>query len=99
MKDFHDLYSLISIGSLNAINTKKAIELVFNHRKTSLKGLPIAFDTNALEQLEKGWSLYHRRLKPTKNTLILPNSINNLIDSINQWLHWKTSLCKKNVDQ
>ena len=99
MKDFHDLYSLISIGSLSETHAEKAIELVFNHRRTSLKGLPIAFDTNALEQLEKGWVLYHRRHKKKKNSLVLPNSIENLIDSINQWLKLKTTFCKKNADQ
>jgi predicted nucleotidyltransferase component of viral defense system len=82
MKDFHDLYSLISIGGLSENHAEKAIELVFNHRRTSLKGLPITFDANALERLEKGWSLYHRRLKTMKNLLILPNSIENLIDFI-----------------
>lgn len=92
MKDFHDLYSLISLGNLNETYTEKAIQLVFNHRKTSLKGLPIFFDANALEQLKKGWSLYHRRLKTTKNSLILPMSIEELIESTNQWLNLKTDL-------
>lgn len=86
MKDFHDLYSLISLGNLDKTSTEKAIQLVFDHRKTSLKSLPIIFDANALEHLEKGWSLYRRRVKTTTNSLILPNSIENLIDSINQWL-------------
>jgi predicted nucleotidyltransferase component of viral defense system len=52
MKDFHDLYSLISLGNLSKVLTEKAIQLVFNHRRTSLKGLPIAFDTQALNLLE-----------------------------------------------
>ena len=99
MKDFHDLYSLISLGNLSDTDAEKAIKLVFNHRKTSLTDLPIAFDPDAIEQLERGWSLYHRRLKTTKNSMILPNSIENLIGFINQWLHIKTALCKENADQ
>jgi hypothetical protein len=95
MKDFHDLYSLISLGNLNEAHTEKAVQLVFNHRKTSLQGLPITFDKNALAHLEKAWSLYHRRLKTTKNSLILPVSIEDLIESINQWLNLKTALCKE----
>ncbi len=96
MKDFHDLHSLISLGNLSEALTEKAIQLVFNHRKTSLKGLPIAFDANVLKQLEKGWGLYCRRLKTTKNFLILPGSIEGLIESVNLWLNQKTALCKGN---
>lgn len=86
MKDFHDLYSLICLGNLKESNVEKAIRLVFNHRKTSFKNLPIAFDRSALEKLEKNWGLYHRRLKITKNSLSLPLSIEDLIAFINQWL-------------
>lgn len=97
MKDFHDLYSLISLGNMNETDTEKAIQLVFNHRRTSLQTLPIIFDVNEIEQLEKGWSSYHRRLKTTKNTLPLPISIEDLIESINRWLNLKTALCKDKV--
>lgn len=95
MKDFHDLYSLISLGNLNEAYTEKAVQLVFNHRKTSLENLPIIFDENAMIQLQEAWGLYHRRLKTTKNSIILPVSIEDLIESINQWLNLKTALCKK----
>lgn len=94
MKDFHDLFSLVNLGNLSEIHTEKAVQLVFNHRKTSLDKLPIFFDANALEQLERGWVLYHRKLKMTKTALILPSSIEKLIDFINHWLNSKTALCK-----
>jgi len=86
MKDFHDLYSLISLGNLNPTLTRKAMQLVFNHRQTSLDGLPIIFDEKALQQLEKSWSVYHRRLTTTKNSLKMPNAIKDLLESINHWL-------------
>ncbi len=53
MKDFHDLYSLVHLGDLDDFLAKKAIQLVFHHRKTPLKKLPIAFDQAAFEMLEK----------------------------------------------
>jgi hypothetical protein len=90
MKDFHDLYSLISLGNLNEAYKAKAIELVFIHRKTSLQGLPIIFDETALARLEKSWNLYQRRLKTTKNSLALPNSIEGVIEAINQFLSQAT---------
>jgi predicted nucleotidyltransferase component of viral defense system len=92
MKDFHDLYTLISLGDLDELRVVKAIQLVFNHRKTSLLGLPIVFDKDALNLLEKAWGLYHRKLKNIKNSLALPVSIGSLIESINQWLQLKTGL-------
>jgi predicted nucleotidyltransferase component of viral defense system len=98
MKDFHDLYSLISIGNLREAYAEQAIQLVFKHRSTPLKDLPIVFDSAAIEQLEKGWRLYHRRLKTTKHSLFLPTSIEDLTKSINQWLSQKTALCKKQSD-
>jgi len=86
MKDFHDLFSLIYLGKLNESYTEKAIQLVFNHRKTSIKNLPITFDLIGLQQLEKAWNLYQRRLKKMQNSIALPPSIEALITAINQWL-------------
>jgi predicted nucleotidyltransferase component of viral defense system len=91
MKDFHDLYSLICLGNLNGSRTEKAIQLVFHHRKTSLKKLPITFDRTALERLGKCWNMYRRKLKTTKTSLPLPESIENLIAAINRWLSEKTA--------
>jgi len=95
MKDFHDLYTLISLGKLGELYTQKAIELVFNHRKTSLQRLPVKFDSLALEQLQKGWEVYCRRLKTTKNSLVLPGAVSEVVEVVNEWLGQKTDLCKE----
>lgn len=60
MKDFHDLHSLVHLGNLDNALTEKAIQLVFHHRKTLLKKLPIAFDRITFERLEKSWNLYRK---------------------------------------
>jgi predicted nucleotidyltransferase component of viral defense system len=86
MKDFHDLYSLIHLGDLEIALTEKAIQLVFQHRKTSLRKLPIAFDQAAFETLQKSWNLYRRKLKKKKDSLPVPESIEDVVLSINQWL-------------
>ncbi len=86
MKDFHDLYSLIHLGDLDDSLTEKAIQLVFHHRKTLLKKLPIAFDQVAFETLEKNWNLYRRKLKIKKSSLTVPESIEDVTLAINQWL-------------
>lgn len=82
MKDFHDLYSLIHFGNLDGSLTEKAIQIVFDHRKTSLKKLPIAFDQVALETLGKNWNLYLRKVK--QEVLQLPKSMEELISVLNQ---------------
>ena len=63
MKDFHDLYSLVSLDVLDSSLAKKAVELVFHHRKTPVKRLPASFGMDALETMEKNWSAYRKKNK------------------------------------
>jgi predicted nucleotidyltransferase component of viral defense system len=84
MKDFHDLYSLIHLGNLDASLTTKAIQLVFQHRKTPLKTLPITFSIEAYEMLEESWSAYSRKIKTKKNCLEPPKSIKDVISTLNK---------------
>lgn len=89
MKDFHDLYSLIHLGNLDAPLIGKAVQLVFRHRKTSLKKLPIAFEKDTFGTLEKNWSAYHRKVKTKKEVLKLPESLEDVVIGLNQWLNKK----------
>jgi predicted nucleotidyltransferase component of viral defense system len=91
MKDFHDLYSLIHLGNLDASLAEKAVRLVFNHRKTPLKKLPIAFSKYSFAMLEKNWSNYGRKIKMKKNSLKLPESIQDVISVLNQWFEKNAS--------
>lgn len=86
MKDFHDLYSLVRLEILDGFLAKKAVELVFHHRKTPLRKLPVSFEENAFETLEKNWSMYRKKIKAKKGALRLPESIEEVISSMNQWL-------------
>jgi predicted nucleotidyltransferase component of viral defense system len=86
MKDFHDLYSLVRLGVLDSSLAKKAVELVFHHRKTSLKKLPVAFGKDAFETLERNWTSYSRKIKVKQDTLKLPESIEDVISVLNQWM-------------
>lgn len=86
MKDFHDLYSLIRLGSLNGLLAQKAIQLVFDHRKTPLKKLPITFTAEGFKTFEKNWIAYQRKLKISSKTLKLPDSFKDLITILNAWL-------------
>lgn len=85
MKDFHDLYSLILLDALDNELAKKAVQLVFHHRKTSLKKLPVAFGKDAFEKLEKNWSSYRKKIKAKKSALKLPASIGDVVSVMNQW--------------
>ena len=86
MKDFHDLYSLVRLNVLDGSLAKKAVELVFHHRKTSLKKLPATFGKDAFEEMEKNWSSYRKKIKGKKDVLKLPESIENVVLAVNQWL-------------
>jgi predicted nucleotidyltransferase component of viral defense system len=86
MKDFHDLYSLVCLDVLDRSLAKKAVQLVFHHRKTSLKKLPVVFGKDAFETLEKNWTSYYRKTKAQKGLFKLSESIEDVISALNQWL-------------
>ena len=86
MKDFHDLYSLIRLDVLDGSLSKKAVQLVFHHRKIPLKKLPVAFSKDAFETLEKNWTSYRRKIKAKKGALKLSESIEDVISALIQWL-------------
>ncbi len=85
-RETHDLYSLVQMGYLDNTLTEKAVQLVFLHRKTPLENLPITFDRAAFETLQKSWDLYRRKLKMKKRALALPESIEDVVFYLNQWL-------------
>jgi predicted nucleotidyltransferase component of viral defense system len=82
MKDFHDLYTLANSGKLNRADTAKAIRLVFEHRKTTLR-LPVQFDPSAIETLQSYWERYHQT---TTAAVPLPHQIAKIIEVINQFI-------------
>lgn len=86
MKDFHDLYSLVRLDALDGALAKKAVQLVFHHRKTPLKKLPVTFGKDAFKTLEKNWISYRRKIKTKKGALKLPESIEDVVAILNQWL-------------
>lgn len=86
MKDFHDLYSLIRLDVLDRSLAKKAVELVFHHRKTPLQKLPASFGKEAFETMEKNWSAYRKKIKTKKGALQLPDSIKEVVVAVNQWI-------------
>lgn len=86
MKDFHDLYSLIYLDVLDSSLAKKAIELVFHHRKTPPNKLPASFGKDAFETMEKNWSAYRKKIKSKKGALKLPESVEEVVSAVNQWL-------------
>lgn len=91
MKDFHDLYSLILLGVLDSSLAEKAVHLVFCHRNTLIKKLPIVFGKESIEMLEKNWTFYLRKLKEKQGVLQLPDSIEEVIAILNQWLEENVS--------
>ncbi|PIS00318.1 MAG: nucleotidyl transferase AbiEii/AbiGii toxin family protein [Chlamydiae bacterium CG10_big_fil_rev_8_21_14_0_10_35_9] len=92
MKDFHDLYSLVSLSEcLNSTYLEKVIINVFNHRGTSIQKLPLNFDTIAITNLQSLWENYCKELKPS---ISLPSSLGKVVSTINHWLESATALCK-----
>ena len=83
MKDFHDLYTIVSSGKmLNEKDTAKAIRLVFGHRKTPIR-LPMQFDSSGLEALQQYWGRYHKTAAASAR---LPSQIVEVIEVINKFI-------------
>lgn len=83
MKDFHDLFSLVKLDVLDSALTKKALQIVFYHRKTPINKLPVLFESDAFLALEKNWIAYRKKIKIKKNVFILPESIEEVVTGLN----------------
>ena len=91
MKDFHDLYSLISSSQSPSFhNLEGIIRLVFEHRETPLT-LPIAYTEDEIKQLQNFWNEYLKNLR-VENAENLPTLIAQVIVTINDWLRLNTRL-------
>jgi predicted nucleotidyltransferase component of viral defense system len=93
MKDFHDLYSLISLEKcLDPDYTNKVVKTVFNHRQTQLK-LPLKHEVEFIEMLQPLWREYQKDLPKNQVTIKPPELIQDVISFINSWLKNNTQLC------
>jgi len=91
MKDFHDLYSMITSATFSSFHDVEAIiRLVFEHRKTKLE-LPIFFIEEELSRMRNFWNEYLRGLRP-EHVSTLPRNIADVISKINDWLRSHTKL-------
>lgn len=91
MKDFHDLYSMITSLTFSFFPDLEAIiRLVFEHRKTTL-ALPILFTEDDLLRMQNFWNEYLRGLRP-EAVASLPGNMIDLISKINEWLRSNTGL-------
>lgn len=97
MKDFHDLYSLISVEEcLDGPYTEKVLIAVFNHRQTSLQ-LPLKFTIDSLNLLQPLWISYQQNLSSSSTAIQVPKGLQNVIAAINNWLMRHTQLCYNKV--
>ncbi|MBS4163241.1 hypothetical protein PRO82_000541 [Candidatus Protochlamydia amoebophila] len=91
MKDFHDLYSIISSSQLPLFyNLEGVIRLVFKHRETPLT-FPITYAENEMKQVQNFWNEYLKNLR-VGNSADLPIIITQIIATINNWLRLNTGL-------
>lgn len=81
MKDFHDLYSMISSQS-SLRNLEEIIRMVFEHRETKLS-LPITYDKDEMNRLQIFWNEYLKNLR-VENLSLLPKKISDVIATINK---------------
>ena len=83
MKDFHDLYSMITSPAFSSFHDLESIiHLVFEHRGTKL-ALPIFFKTDEMSRLQNFWNEYLKGLRP-ENASSLPWNIAHVITKINE---------------
>lgn len=91
MKDFHDIYSMISSNTI-LIGLDKIITIVFEHRKIKLV-LPISYKKDELVRMQGFWNEYLKNLR-IENAEDLPLLFTNLIEKINHWLKLNTALIR-----
>lgn len=85
MKDFHDLYSMMSILEPSLFhNLKEIIRSVFEHRGTVL-ALPISFEEAEISHMQMFWTTYLNNLR-IKDSNNLPTQFAEVVIEINNWL-------------
>ena len=90
MKDFHDLYSMISPCQLLPFhNLETVVRSVFEHRQTPLD-LPITYTEDEIAQVQKFWSEYLKNLRAEHSDL--PQMLAQVLTQINDWLQCNTRL-------
>lgn len=89
MKDFHDLYSIISSNPFPD-KIDEIILTVFAHRETKLT-LPIFYKEDEMKRLQNYWNEYLKNLRE-ENLASLPKKIHDIIAAINNWLQLNTKL-------
>ncbi len=86
MKDYHDLSLMIREKGLLKIPTlKKSVSATFLNRATTIR-LPIVFDANGLQYLQRLWTAHLISLDTFRAKLALPEKIEDVITEINTWL-------------
>ncbi|MBA3238100.1 MAG: nucleotidyl transferase AbiEii/AbiGii toxin family protein [Parachlamydiaceae bacterium] len=91
MKDFHDIYSMISSTTIPSFNNLEGIiRMVFENRETQLT-LPIIHEVNEIDRLQIFWSEYLKNLR-AENLASLPENIDIVIAKINNWLRVNTGI-------
>jgi hypothetical protein len=94
MKDFQDLCSLIDFfKTASHSKVEETIRLVFQHRKTQLS-LPISYSSDDLIQLQAFWTGYVKGMNEERRKK-QPETINEIISIINDWLQHHTSLLRQ----
>jgi len=88
MKDFHDLYNLLSASeSIPFSNLSEIVHSVLKHRQTPF-ALPLKFRGNEVLLLQKMWSQYLNGLR-SRDSQALPQNVAQVLKNINAWLRVK----------
>lgn len=85
MKDFHDIYSMISILEPSFFhNLAEIVRSVFEHRGTVF-ALPISYEEFEISQMQSFWTAYLKNLR-AKDSNNLPSDFAEIVVEINNWL-------------
>lgn len=84
MKDFHDLYSMITSTLLSFNDLGGITRAVFQHRGTALD-LPLTYSHDQVAQLQAIWESYLRNLR-VQTVQPLPKDISTIIQLLNDYL-------------
>jgi predicted nucleotidyltransferase component of viral defense system len=86
MKDFHDLVLMVrEKGLIDRETIKATVAATFKNRKTELR-IPIVFDEEGIETLQRLWTRHLNGLGVFKEKLGLPEKILDVLSELNGWL-------------
>ena len=91
MKDFHDLYSMISSSQLPSFIISKELSAWYLSIEKPILLCRLPYEEDEMNRMQNFWNEYLKNLR-AENLALIPENIADVIAKINNWLRLNTGI-------